>query len=290
MQEDHLKHYMRYDTRRALEHAAKGLYVLLALLGLLVLFLGRHAEAKTVYYGKAPVAVKVASGVPTLFRFGKEVKNILRGQRFTIKPASEESPNYAILSVEPRFSQGSSDVLYLLADGSTVTVRQIIVPESASADSEYTFTPKDDEPEPSANAEEASPNSGSPDVSLLKAMIRGDQVNGYRLSAMNRSLELGLKADAELIRLYQGQDLTGFVIRLKNSSYTRELAVDVRNLSIGRKNLAVLSQIDSATLSPRGKPGAETYLRVVAKSGATSSALIVPMQEASKGSTERSTQ
>lgn len=287
MQEEFFKPTLKSDMRQALTNAAIGLYVLLFILFLLVL--GGRAEAKTVYFGKGPVTVRVTAGAPTLFRFEKEVKNILRGQRFNIKPASEDSPNYAILSVEPRFSSGTSEVLYLLADGQTVSVRQVIVPETSHADTEYTFQQQDDAQD--STDEKSDAESGTPEVALLKNMIRSDQVNGYKITVMNRVIDVGIKAEVLLVRLYQGQQLTGYVFKVKNGSYSKELSFDVRNLAIGKPNLAVLSQIDDATLAPRGKPGVETYLRVVAKSGSSSNGLIVPMSEGpAKESSDRSPQ
>ena len=283
-----MKHYIKSDMQKALAHAAVGIYILLFVIGAMVLFLGRNAEAKTIFYGKKTVTVPVTAGVPTLFRFGKEVKNILRAQRFTIKPASEDSPNYAILSVVPLMSSGSNEVLYLLADGQTVSVKQVIVPETAHADSEYTFEAQD---ESVSSDEKSDAESGTPEVVLLKTMFRGEQLNGYKITAMNRSLDLGIKADAILMRLYQGSSLTGYVIKVKNGSYSKQLAIDIRRLTIGKPNLAVLSQIDDSELAPRGKDGSETYLRVVTKSGSTSSNLIVPMSESEpKDSNKRSTQ
>ena len=200
MSKKYLRDYLSRDTRQVLISAAIGIYVLLAITILMLAVYGNTAQAKTVFYGKEPVTVRVTAGAPTLFRFDKPVKNILRGDRFTIKPASEDSPNYSVLSVEPRFSTGSSEVLYLLADSETVSVKQVIVPDTVHADSEYSFEAKE-EPASATDDKTEGEADGSPEVSLLKSMIRGDQVSGYKITALNRNIDVGIKAQVALIRL-----------------------------------------------------------------------------------------
>lgn len=274
---------LRSDLGEALRSAAVGFYILLFFI--LVAFLSNVAEAKTIYYGKKAQTVRLTAGVPTLFKFPLEVKNVMRAERFSVKPASEDDPNYAYLSIEPRFTQGDSEVLFLLADGQTVTLRLLVVSKNAQASTSYTFESEEDATD-SPNKEEDPDSNSTVEVSLLKAMVQGHQMNGYKISSMNRDIESKGNGEIKLVGVYQGSDLTGYIFRVKNTSYKKELHLDVRDLSIG-KGKSVLSQIDDNTLAPKGKPESETFLRVVAKTGTTSSNLIVPMKEASANGSKK---
>lgn len=274
MQDIELNTYLRSDLKYALKNAAIGIYVLLFLI-ILALLSGK-AQAKTIYYGKKPQTVRLTASEPTLFKFPLEVKNVLRADKFSVKPASEEDPNYAMLSIEPRFTQGESEVLFLLADGQTVPLKLTVVPKTAAASSSYTFESQEDaEPE----KEDESDSNSSVEVNLLKSMIRGEQVNGYRISSMSRDIPSKGNGEIKLVGLYQGQSLTGFIFKVKNTSYRKNLYIDVRDLTIGSKGMSVLSQIDDSDIAPKGKEDSETFLRVVAKTGSSSSNLIVPMKD-----------
>lgn len=275
MMESNSNDYLRSDLREALQSAAIGIYVLLFLI-LLALY-SQNADAKTIYFGNEATAIRVSAGMPTLLRFPKEVKNILRGDRFTIKPASEESPNYSVLSIEPRFSSGSSEVLFLLADGQTISLKITIVSKDISASTNYIFEPRE-ESDSKEDVEENKSTTG--EVDLLKQIIRGDKPIGYSVTDLSREIENEGPIKIKLVRLYQSNQFTGYVFKLKNESYKKEIQIDVRNLAIGKPNLAILSQIDEATLSKDGKLGSETYLRVVTKSGSSSRNLIIPMKDA----------
>ena len=77
------------------------------------------ASARDLLYGRARETVPVAFGSETIFRFPLEVKTITEASRFDIHPANSEEPDYSVLIVKPRFSEGSSDVTFLLSDGTT---------------------------------------------------------------------------------------------------------------------------------------------------------------------------
>ena len=68
------------------------------------------AEARTIYFGSETEVVPLVYGGPTILRFPGEIRTISQAQRFQIKPANADSPNYALLAVTPLFTTGSSEV------------------------------------------------------------------------------------------------------------------------------------------------------------------------------------
>ena len=73
------------------------------------------AEARTIYFGTDTEIVPLIYGGPTILRFPMEVRTISQAQKFEITPTSADSPNYAVLSANPRFTSGSSDVAFILS-------------------------------------------------------------------------------------------------------------------------------------------------------------------------------
>ena len=110
----------------------------------LALILPSGAFARQIYYGSETESVSIAYGGPTIFRFNEPVKTISQASRFTIGPADAENPNYAVISVTPRFSEGQDKVTFILADGAVVNLRVITaskaIPERT--DSFYDFKPQ----------------------------------------------------------------------------------------------------------------------------------------------------
>ena len=109
------------------------------------------------------------------------------------------------------------------------------------------------------------------------------------LSYTTTTLKQGDSAHVELIRMYQGSPFNGYVFKIRNISSRKKLEIDVRNITVGDPNQAVLSQSDEAVLFPKGKGPQETLVRVVAKNSATSRDVILAMEveepkENSKGS------
>ena len=147
----------------------------------IVLMLGvfspRVLQARQVYFGSETESVTVAYGAPTLFRFPSEVKTISQAQKFKIEPANSEQPNYALLSVTPRFTTGSSDVAFILGDGTVIKVRIRITAQAIpeKTDSIFDFKSK----ESLIDSGEGKPGGTvMSEFELMRAMLRGDQVVG----------------------------------------------------------------------------------------------------------------
>ena len=231
--------------------------------------------AKTVNYGSMPEQVRIAYPGPTILRFVKEVQTITGASRLKIKPANPADPSYKVLQATPVFTNGANDVSFFLADGSVVRLKLLVSPNDGSADSYYDLKPKD-------SAESESLDANAPKISeveLLKAMVRDDEVAGYKLSRL--SVEMPSKVSAatvELIRVYKGSSFNGYVYRITNTSWRKIVEVDVRHLSVGDPNLAILAQSDDDRLQPKGKGTYQTIVRVVAKNTSSSRDVILPME------------
>ncbi len=233
------------------------------------------AQARTVYYGSAPETIRLAYGGATIFRFEKPVKTVSQAARFTIKPVDEESPNYAMLSVEPRLTKASSSVSFILADGSMVNTKLVVVPADSAekVDSVYEFKAQSSL---MAQANETAPQMGK--IDLMKALIRGDFVAGYAIKELSMDIDTGLQnVDATLTRLYTGQEFNGYVFRIVNQSDDEKVEIDVRKLKIGQPNLAIFSSVDRDILEPKKTGRNVALLKIIAKPASLASEVILPI-------------
>ncbi|MGE0631478.1 MAG: hypothetical protein AB7O96_03660 [Pseudobdellovibrionaceae bacterium] len=242
---------------------------------LLDVMMPNQAIAKPVYYGSMPEQVRVKHGGSTIFRFPKAVQTITGAGRLTIKPANDADPSYTTLAVTPRFTNGLNEVAFFLADGSVVKTKILVSPNDPAADSFYEFRPKDslDSDQSDSNAPKIS------EVELLKAMVRDDDVAGYKVSRFSSDVPSKLSsASVELIRIYKGNPFNGYVYRVTNTSWKKIVEVDVRHLSVGEPNLAILAQSDEDRLFPKGKGAHQTLVRIVAKNTSSSRDVIFAME------------
>jgi len=122
------------------------------------------------------------------------------------------------------------------------------------------------------------------ELELMKAMIRGDQVIGYKLRKLVRtmwSFKKGL--DVKLLKIYTGNHFNGYVFGIKNKTY-KTIKFDLKTLQMGSPNLAVLSQIDNnGDLLSKSKKKDWTYLRVVAKPSSVFRDMKLPTGKITKG-------
>jgi hypothetical protein len=249
-----------------------GLYLLMVVL--LMTLLVSTANAKVVVYGTSAEQVRIKYGGPTIFRFPKAVQTITGASKFQVKPANDTDPSYTDLSVTPRFTNGVSDVVFFLVDKSVVRAKIVVSPNDPAADGLYDF--KSRESSDLGDAENAPVIS---EVELLKAMVRDDSVSGYKVMRTSQSFPArNSNSRVELIRIYKGSPFNGYVFKVANTSWRKLLDVDVRHITVGEPNLAILSQSDEATLYPKGKGTSETLVRVVAKNTASSSDVILSME------------
>ena len=234
-----------------------------------------NGYAKTVYFGSEIEPITLAYGSPAIFRFPSEVRTITQATRFEIKPANGDSPNYAVLSVQPRFTSGSSVVTFMMNDGSLVRTKLSVIAKVSTdlGDSVYDFKAKE------SLLNESGDRAGGKlsDLELMKAVIRDDEIPGYSTSRLNQEITPGFRGvETVLVKKYSGR-FNAYVFQISNVTKNR-LFVNIQNLMLGDPNLAIMASVDNPILESRGKDGAKTYLRVVAKSTASYSKLILPVQ------------
>ena len=236
------------------------------------------AIARPVLYGSKPQTVTVAVGTPVLLRFEHPVKTVTNAAQFSIRPASEDSPDYTTMIVEARSPKASSFVTFILADGAVVRTKLVALagagPEGGDAVYEFKAAESGAEAVGGGGAQSADIKA----VDLMKAMIRGDKVMGYEVKDLKKAIQTGNPGvSAELIKIYAGSDFNGYIFALTNQSKEKTYEVDVRRLRLGEPNLAVVSQTDRKTLPPKGSEESKTLLRVVARQGSAYRDIVLPV-------------
>jgi len=237
------------------------------------------ADARLIVYGKARETIPVAFGFETLLRFPQEVKTITEASRFEINPANKDEPDYSVLVVKPRMSEGAADVTFILSDGSTIRAQLVISNRpNVRKDSIYDFKPKDELATTNPNLSGKSEPMVISELDLMRAMIRGENVSGFDLSRHSQSAAMGSPhLTATLVKIYSGKDVNGYVYILKSESAERTFEIDLKGLAIGEPNLAVLAQVDRPAIGGRDARDRQTVLRIVAKPGASAHRVILPV-------------
>lgn len=240
-----------------------------------------RSEARVVYYGNQEELVNVVFNQPTIFRFSALVKTISSVNGFDISPVDTTDPDYSVLSVKPLFIDQTADVLFVLDNGETVNLKLKSVSSKLPeiVDSIYDFKSN------KQLLDEKTPHSVKvSELELMKAMIRGDQVVGYKLRKLIRTM-WGFKKglDVKLLKVYTGNHFNGYVFGVKNRTY-RTILFDLKTLQMGSPNLAVLSQIDNdGKILPKSKKKDWTYLRVVAKPSSVFRDMRLPTGKVTRG-------
>lgn len=257
-------------------------YVGLGPILLLIALVPLALQAKTILYGSEVEVLTLPSGDETLLKFPSEVRTITRAQRYEIRPADLEQPNYSTLKVRPRFSSGSHNVAFILNDGTIIRTKLVVVsganPEKI--DSVYEFKSK--ESLLGLDGEQKAGSSLS-DLELMKAMIRGDEIPGYEIRSTSRSITPGFRGvNATLVRIYTGNLFNGYIFEIVNQTRDKRLLVNIQNLMLGEPNLAILSNIDSPVLETEKQGKNKTLLRIVAKPTSQYSKLILPIETVEK--------
>lgn len=238
--------------------------------------LAARAEARTIYYGSETEVVPVSFGTTYLFRFPADVRTITQASRFEIGPADRNQPNYSLLSVRPRFSTGSSQVTFILNDGSMVKTKLTIKPKSSdNADTVFDFKTRDSVVE----SEASGTGSDLPAMELMKALIRGDEVSGYSIKNYGLEVSPGFKGvTVKLLRKYIGDKFHGYIYEISKNRSKQKLLINLQNLSLGDPNVALLSSVDQAVLDSNDPKTKKTFLRVVAKPTARYDDLVLPVE------------
>lgn len=259
------------------------LTILFSFIVISLLTVGKEAEARIVYYGSETENITVAYGGPTILRFDEEVKTISQAARFTIEPADATQPDYKVLSITPRFPSGTSAIAFILANGQVVNTKAVIVSSTLpeKVDSFYDFRPKDRLLDQLEKSEKASKIS---ELELMKSMIKWEQVVGYNLRKLIRTVPSGVEGlSVQLIRVYTGAEYNGYVFKIVNESKHRSYRIDLKDLVLGSPNTAILSQIDRKLLRAAPTNENTALLRIVAKPASIYYSVNLPFEKLEEG-------
>ncbi|MBI2603755.1 MAG: hypothetical protein HYW48_11950 [Deltaproteobacteria bacterium] len=238
------------------------------------------ALAKMIYYGSETETLTIAYGAATLLRFDEEVKTISQASKFIIEPADQNDPNYRLLSIKARVPEGKDSVSFILANDTVVNLQVVTVPSHVpeKKDSFYDLKAKELSIDPAKDSVQGSDVS---ELELMKAMIRSDKIIGYEAKAIIRSVDTGVEGiTAKLVKVYTGPKFNGYIFKVSNVSSSMSYAVDLKSLTLGRPNTALLSQVDTKILAPHGSEGgrdSSTFLRIVAKSSSVYYTVTLPV-------------
>lgn len=231
--------------------------------GVVLLLAAEIATAKTIYFGGGPETVPIAYGGQTILRFEEAVKTISNAGDFIIKPVNEETPDYALLSVEPRVTSGKADAVFILAGGDVAKLRLSVIPRQTGLKTESIYDIKSQRTLVESRVE-AAPYIGR--LELMTAMIRGDQVTGYDVTSPTIDLSSGSESTkVSLVKVYSGDEFKGYVYEISNISTKKTFELDVRKLQFGRPNQGILAYSDLDVLDKAGSGKSKTRLIVVAK-------------------------
>ena len=240
-----------------------------------IIFGATSLYARTVQYDEARSTVRVNLGKQSLFKFDVPVSTISSIAQFDIKPASEESPDFALISVEPRVPGAVSNAVFILADKTVVKVKlTAVIDDKLENFIEFKSKKNSDEQLPeNPDYKKASK------VDLIKALILEDKLAGYKI----RNLDKPVKSDSKFMhitlhKVYEGKELSGYVYQFKNISLDIEQSIDIRDLKIGKPNAALMSYIEKKKLLP----GEDTRLVLVAKASAKLTNVILPLGQIQK--------
>lgn len=240
------------------------------------------AHGRTIYFGGETEVVNLVYGGTALLRFPSEVRTISGAKRFIIKPADPDQPNYALLTVEPRFSAGANEVVFILNDGTTIKAKLVVVSSAIPERTDVIYEFKSKEAL-LANDGENKAGSGLSEMELMKAMIRGDEVAGYEIKDVSRTVSPGFKGvSTRLIRIYTGNQFNGYIFEITNQTKNKALSVVVQSLSLGDPNLAILSNVDREVIEPEKTGNHKALLRIVAKPTSLYNQLVLPIETVEK--------
>lgn len=235
--------------------------------------------AREYVYGKSGITVPVSYLVDNIFRFNQEVKTITEASRFEIRPVSDENPDYSVLKVRPRMNEGVQSVTFILADGSLIKTQLVIKNQSnPSGDNVFDFKPKDELQSTNSDLSDKHEAVAVSELDLMRGMVLGNQVSGYEAESYSIPIQIGSPdLQATVVKVYRGHEMNGYIYLLKTESRSKYFQIDLRALAVGQPNLAIAAQVDRAVLGGDTEKERQTFLRIIAKPGASSRKIILPV-------------
>lgn len=224
-------------------------------------------NSKILYYGSETEMISIVSGQTTILRFNEEVKTISQATQFIIEPADLADPNYQVLTIKPRSENSTDKITFILSNDSIINIKVKTVPQNQpdKTDNFYDLRPKDLEIEKGTNVSE---------IELMKAMIRSDNIVGFHNKSLNKIIPSGEKeVKSKLLKVYTGSQFNGYIFQIENTSEEKRVAIDLKSLTFGKPNVALLSQCDHKIIPEKGT----TILRIVTKATSTYYEVTLPI-------------
>lgn len=239
----------------------------------LLSFISSYSFAKILYYGSETEILTLVHDTVTILRFDEEVKTISQASNFLIEPADPNDPNYKVLSIKPRSLKGTDLVSFILANDAVVSLKIKTIGQGTPEKMDYFYDlkTKDLKVDPLSDGTKGTEVT---ELELMKAMIRRDNIVEYISKPLSSDIPTGVEdVNAKLVTAYSGPRFNGYIFKVTNHASDKQFTLDLKSLSLGRPNTALLSQVDEKVLA--GKKS--TYLRIVAKPTASYSSLVLPM-------------
>lgn len=230
---------------------------------------------KVVFFGTSTKTLEVPFGEPTVLKFEKRVKSYSTAKNYMIKAEDENDPDYTTLVIVPKFTSGREKVSFVLEDRKIARIKFKTKVNDSSTFKETTYIFKS---KTYSNPSKA-PVIG--EVDLLKAMVKDSQVSGFKRKKVSKSVNFKQRGvSSRLVRTYEGRNMNGYVFKLTNHLKKNNVYIDVRNVTFGSPDLAVLSQSDHSVLYPKNNGTYETFLRVVTEPSSNYKNTKLPMTTA----------
>lgn len=220
---------------------------ILALGALAPLSVSQRADAAVVSAsGNLEMAVPVNADLGAVVQFALPVKTVTPSKLFSISdfsagvsPTGQKQDVRSFL-VKPALSTANDAVTFVLAGGKTVVLRFI-----ATSGGEKFFEVKVAE-----FAKGKKPKFLSHELNLMRAMLK-DESGDFAREVRNVGIDSAIpRTQVRLLRVYRGEGITGFVLKLENQGKT-DLLIEPSMLSFGSGSAPLLlSHISKNKISP----------------------------------------
>lgn len=243
--------------------------IYIKILGIIAsIFMSQSLLARDILYDAKVQSVSIQENRSTLFRFDYDVKTISQADNFKIGPADTEDANYSLLSITPLNSRGGN-LVFILSNDDIVNLNMEIV--SKTTDHFFDFKSNKNY---LSTSDRLRPGSSVSDMDLMKAMIKGANVDGYKSKSVRQNFESGNdNISIKLVHVYIGSQYNGYIFKLTNE-IDQPYRIDLKKIRIGSPNLAILANVDDKVLF---KEKSSTLLRIVAKSSSDYRSIVLPV-------------
>ena len=187
----------------------------------------------------------VNSEVGTVLQFSLPVKTVTAAKMFgisefstAVNPAGQKADVRSFV-VRPAVNTANESVTFVLANGKPIVLRFVA---SAAAD-------KFVDVQVNAPTKAAKGGFLSKELALMRAMLL-DEAGNYSREVRRTQVESAIpRTQAQLVRVYRGDALTGYVFNIENHS-KKDLVLEPSMLALGSGVVPVLSHLSKSKISP----------------------------------------